>query len=379
EQPKEESDNYEYIHLEGADLLKWNLENIDLNRAHLEGATLGGAHLEDAKLMGTIFNKALLAGAFFTKASLRHASLIEAICWGIHLEGADLYATWLQGANLNKAYLDDKTQFLHCQLDSKTYISSTNIDVAKIDDITKSMLKYSQRRNNWEQSIYRFNIGLYESEGFWRVLWEKFPRIDDRLSKVYAFLPHILMIRGFWWCSNYGYSTWRVICSFIFFALFFAILYFIAGGFDCDWNILEFSCDTGIVENLFRSENGVQLSWPMVFLRAVYFSVVTMTTLGFGDIYAVVNKPLGHVVLMLQVILGYALLGVLITRFAVLFNGDGPTYVPPESLKHKVERKSFLTKIVLIYVALPIIIVAIWKLLIILLKIISTYDGWPIK
>ena len=376
QQPEEKSGNYEYIHLEGADLSKWHLENIDLNKAHLEGITLCAAHLDNAKLMGTKLNSSWLMGAFLTKASLRYASLDNATCWMVHLEGADLYATCLEDANLDKAYLDDKTQFLHCRLNSKTYVSSTNLEVAKIDDITKSMLQYSRRRNNWEQSIYRFNVGLHESEGFWRTLQHKFPRIHDRLSKVYAFLPYVLMIRGFWWCSNYGYSTWRVIFSFIIFALLFAILYFIAGGIDCDWNPLEFSCDTGIVENLFRSGNSVQLSWPMVFLRAVYFSVVTMTTLGFGDIYAVVNKPLGHVVLMLQVILGYALLGVLITRFAVLFNRDGPTYVPPESLKHKVEQKSFRTKILLIYIVLPIIIVTIWQLLKLLIKEIDALCGY---
>ena len=58
--------------------------------------------------------------------------------------------------------------------------------------------------------------------------------------------------------------------------------------------------------------------------HAVYFSVVTMTTLGFGDIAANPDSWIGQTLLMVQVILGYVLLGALITRFAVLFTAGGP-------------------------------------------------------
>jgi hypothetical protein len=49
-----------------------------------------------------------------------------------------------------------------------------------------------------------------------------------------------------------------------------------------------------------------------------------MTTLGFGDMYANKGSIAGHVLLILQVILGYVLLGALVTRFAVLFTAGGP-------------------------------------------------------
>lgn len=61
-----------------------------------------------------------------------------------------------------------------------------------------------------------------------------------------------------------------------------------------------------------------------VLFRPIYFSVVTMTTLGFGDMYARKGSWLGHVLLTMQVILGYVLLGALVTRFAVLFTAGGP-------------------------------------------------------
>ena len=69
------------------------------------------------------------------------------------------------------------------------------------------------------------------------------------------------------------------------------------------------------------------LTW-LVPLRSVYFSIVTMTTLGLGDMYANAHSLFrglfGHILLAVQVILGYVLLGALVTRFAVLFTAGGP-------------------------------------------------------
>lgn len=61
-----------------------------------------------------------------------------------------------------------------------------------------------------------------------------------------------------------------------------------------------------------------------LFLRPIYFSIVTMTTLGFGDMYARKGSWIGHFLLTVQVILGYVLLGAMVTRFAVLFTAGGP-------------------------------------------------------
>jgi hypothetical protein len=46
--------------------------------------------------------------------------------------------------------------------------------------------------------------------------------------------------------------------------------------------------------------------------------------LGFGDVAANPDSWGGQTLLMLQVILGYVLLGALVTRFAVLFTAGGP-------------------------------------------------------
>ena len=58
------------------------------------------------------------------------------------------------------------------------------------------------------------------------------------------------------------------------------------------------------------TEGGAGNEW----IASLYFSIVTLTTLGFGDITP--SSPLGAKVVISQVILGYILLGLLISVLA---------------------------------------------------------------
>ncbi len=113
--------------------------------------------------------------------------------------------------------------------------------------------------------------------------------------------------------SNYGTSTVRIIKSFFWLAGIFAAIYWLCGRF--------FS--PGIIANLFTVD-GVDIPRWLVPFRAIYFSIVTMTTLGFGDMYANSQSFWGHLLLTIQVLFGYVLLGALITRLAIVFTGEGP-------------------------------------------------------
>ena len=125
---------------------------------------------------------------------------------------------------------------------------------------------------------------------------------------------------------DYGISTGRIIFTFFGLALIFANIYYYWGAMD--YYILHYILGVdgqyGFVENLFVYGNGIEVQWWLVPLRTLYFSIVTMTTLGFGDMYANAQSVWGHILLSVQVILGYVLLGALVTRFAVLFTAGGP-------------------------------------------------------
>ena len=139
-------------------------------------------------------------------------------------------------------------------------------------------------------------------------------------------------LRFFWYISDYGTNTTRIISWFLIFSLGFAAAYYLAEYFD-----------NPMVTNLSSAQvadRTIEVSGGMLLLRALYFSVVTMTTLGFGDIHAHPESAWGHVLLMLQVALGYVLLGAIITRLGVAFTSEGPRYENFERKKSKPGKKS---------------------------------------
>jgi uncharacterized membrane protein len=77
------------------------------------------------------------------------------------------------------------------------------------------------------------------------------------------------------------------------------------------------------VDYLFVDANGVKVAWWLVPIRAIHFSVVIMTV-GFTNMHANAHSVWAHILVGLQMILGFVLLGALVTRFAVLFTAGGP-------------------------------------------------------
>lgn len=295
------------------DITEWNkwreknhkeeiwLEGADLQRAHLAGANLEGAHLEGANFNRTYLQRANLSGANLEGVDFTAADMNMALLWCAHLERASLQLTNLQGACLLNAHLEEaeilnahlegadfKTSFIdglglwYCYVDRLTDFRGVGLDNCRIDEGTKYILKYNRRRMNWED----WYIG--ESEKKW-------------VGKTRLLLT--CPVRLFWCLSDYGRSTIRILTVFLALSIVFAVAY---------WAKPDFVIVNGQVGGLTN------------FLHALYFSVVTMTTLGFGDIAANPQSSCGQVLLMLQVFCGYFLLGAIVTRLSILFTAGGP-------------------------------------------------------
>jgi len=282
------------VYLGGAKLDEAHLDGATLSYAHLEGAHLWCAHLKCAKLEGAYLESAdiiaaNLEGADLTAAHLEGASLLEA-----NLEKTNIKGAYIQEADFSRTVVDGRTLVWKCNVDADTKFEGVGLGNIRIYPGTKQLLEYNIRRKNWGE--------WYKNHRFL-----KWP------------------VSGFWWLSDYGLSTWQVIKAFLVFAVVFAVLYYSWGA--VDHYLLKINDRPGLVSNLFVLESGDPVSWCEVPIRALYFSVVTMTTLGFGDMYANVaifsDNPYanlrsgwGHFLLMIQVILGYVLLGALILRGA---------------------------------------------------------------
>jgi hypothetical protein len=202
-----------------------------------------------------------------------------------NLQGVEFGGANLEGADFSRAIVDGGTLIWRCKVNHKTKFEGVVLNAARIYPATRQLLEYNVRRMNWE-AWYRYNK------------WED--NEEDRNVSVRALM---LFIRLFWSFSDYGLRTWRIILWFFGLAFVFALVYW-------GWpSTVMVNCKVSDIRG---------------FLHAFYFSVVTMTTLGFGDIAANPDSLLGQTLLMFQVLLGYVLLAALVTRFAVLFTAGGP-------------------------------------------------------
>lgn len=263
--------NFENTHLRGADLSdaalleanfkRANLEDANLERAKLDEANLEGANLSNTNLNGATLSGASLKGADFTETSLVRVKLHMAC-----LEGTKFHFADLDGSVISHVTIDNQTDFRY-----------SNLKVTRCPSKTRNRLNYNIRRLNWED--------WYREHGV--LSWP---------------------VKAFWWLTDYGTSEARLIGSFFSFAVFFTLLYL---SFPEEIHGISPPFDPGISS--------------LECVRALYFSIVTMTTLGFGDIYAEPGHFAGHIILSFQVLLGYLFLGALITRLGILFQSEGPT------------------------------------------------------
>jgi uncharacterized protein YjbI with pentapeptide repeats len=258
--------------LRDANLMEADLEDGNLCHAYLEGADLRNSNLKH-----TDFNQAHLEGADIRKANLKNACF-----YGAHLEKTDISYTNLAGADFETAIVNGGTRVWKCKVDISTNFRAIGLENVCIDPGTKQLLEYNIRRMNWEE-------------------WYK----EHRILK--------WPVRLFWCFSDYGISTWRIIGWFLGLALVFAAIYYLWGRM----------VPPGIVDYLFADGNGAKIAWWLVPIRAIHFSVVIMTV-GFTNMHANAHSFWAHILVSLQMILGFVLLGALITRFAVLFTAGGP-------------------------------------------------------
>ncbi len=246
------------------DMTEWNQWRKDNPKEEiiLESAYFKKWHLESAN-----FNDAKLKRAKFNFAYVKNCTFIDA-----NLESAIFYKAHLQCSNLRTVLTNGQTSFWQSDVDRATDFSGVALGSVRINPQIKLLLEYNIRRKNWGK-------------------WYK----EHRILK--------WPVKLFWSFSDYGRSTWRIISWFFGLALAFALVYWLVP------NCVKVYGNVGDIRG---------------YWHALYFSIVTMTTLGFGDIAANPDSWLGQTLLMIQVILGYVLLGALITRFAVLFTAGGP-------------------------------------------------------
>lgn len=252
--------------------LKKQMEELARSGACLHGLQLQGADLEDVDLV----NRGCNEGFDLSYSDFYHA----------HLKGAHLFGLKLQHGSLMKADLSEAN--LHCCDFEDTNLLGVKWYNARIDSmhIGKQLLQeriaFKERRrrqnaeavDNFEQceEIYRDlrkaaeTQGLFEMGGYFIHKELTMRRFQYPILSARRFVSKFIDI----FCG-YGEKPLNVILFSILFIFICAGFYFMLG-VNAAGGEVGFDPSVGWGEN-FRS-----------FLTSVYYSVVTFTTLGYGDI-----------------------------------------------------------------------------------------------
>ncbi len=289
--------NLKEAHFTGADLKGGflsdaNLELADLTEADLSGAFLKGANLENSNLYG-----ATLKGAFLLEANLKWAHLTEADFTEANLIDSDMSGANLIGANFKEADL------------SAANLADAFIEGFKINNTNLiNVIWVEKRPDNKGGDLSRIRCTLHELVQIKNYYQEmgNFSLADafyvEQMERIQRLIPkseRTLLNRtgyGFWkLSSNYGVSLVRWQLLFFSMATFFGSLY---------WKF-----------DLVRYSN--HPADPVTGFSNFYFSFITITTLGFGDIIA--KKGIGEFVVTVEVLIGYMMLVVLMGIFTKKF------------------------------------------------------------
>jgi len=274
--------------LHAAILSNANLREANLIRAELSTTNLSGADLRFAHLSGADLRQADLSGADLRSAQLGAANLQNAI-----LKGADLWVANLNGADLTDANLEDTNLI-------RTSLHSTNLTRANLynADLRDADLQAANLEHSGLIGITyerRFMRGKYQGiRGVESSFGDAIFRRDaldqdyiDTMTSRWRRSPMIVVL-WLWSLIDYGRSLGRI--------LWIAALFVVAFGF-------VYAVQPEAVTYTVGFHN-----W----FTPYYSSLVTFTSLGFSNDVAALNG-LGQALLTMEVLLGYFILGVLIS------------------------------------------------------------------
>ncbi len=245
--------------LSGADLTNAQLEEVDGANAGFGMACLRGARLFGAKLEGASFSKSDLTGADLRCAALAGARFRES-----NLSGCDFTSADLTGADLTQALVPDA--------------SFRNVEIRD----ARLRALYGFDRADWiGVDIHSINFaGAYRLRRF--VIDQNYLKEFRESSRASKWMYYL------WWAtSDCGRSLTR-------------------WGL---WILFLTVCFAGIYSTV-----GVDFGPHRTPLSPLYFSVITFTTLGYGDVLPVTT--IGQSVAMIEVLFGYVMLGGLLSIFS---------------------------------------------------------------
>ena len=312
--------------LSGADLTHADLRDAQLQKANLAGANLlltdfSGADLSDADLSHTTSDQEVELGHVrrgprFKDTNLTRANLTGARCVGSDFSGSDLTEAQLREviaplanlSNLKAVDLDLSKADLQGANLSNSNLSETRFRAAHLEraDLNHAILSDADLRGA-DLRAANLDNAMVDGVRYDRAARFKGVRVHSSYgsSRFRRFAMDQDFIEEFKESNRFKYWLWlaltdcgrsisRVVIWSAVITILFSGVYFLLGA------------------DAFSVANQAGLGWSPY--TTLYYSVVTFTTLGFGDITP--NSPLAATLVMVEVIVGYVMLGTLISILA---------------------------------------------------------------
>ena len=208
-----------------------------------------------------------------------------------------------------EAHFSETIVFNHSKFLGKTDFTSARFAIAaSYRDVSYTPNTIWQSlHNKWKRTPEQPTEFYLDSEDINEVLNPFFKRYVADQQFIRAFKEKNPFWAQVWrWSSDYGRSLalWALWSLLI--ALSFSLMYMPGPSWFPEW----------LQERMpqFHQVTGTDMGLPLTFWKSFYFSIVTFTTLGFGDVVA--DNTLARILVTLEVIFGYVMLGGLISIFA---------------------------------------------------------------
>jgi uncharacterized protein YjbI with pentapeptide repeats len=248
-----------------------DLREADLRAAYCYISDFSGASLSGAKL----------ADANLERANIANNDLSELDFSGANLNGANLQGSDLTGANLSGAAM------IHTNLQGAT-LSGANVSGASMQSANFADAKVDGIRYDRKARFRGIRVGsCYGSSRF-----RRYAEDQDYIEEFKEAHPYSYAL----WLglTDCGRSMTRVMLWSAGLAIVFGLIFYSLG------------------EDAFDISHTESLGWSP--FTMMYYSVVTFTTLGFGDITP--RTWVAAALVMVEVVTGYLMLGILISILA---------------------------------------------------------------
>ncbi len=238
-------------------------------------------------------------GFIFINANLYKANFENAHCFKLDLSGSSLMKANFKNANLHCANLKDcnllGTNFEGAKLENVQWDREIIQErAAKKETSLENQIDYYQQAEEIYRNLRRIAEydGLFETAGYF---FQKEMQMRRMKMPMYSFKRIFSKVVDF--SCGYGERPLKIISLSILVIILFSVVFSFTGIYYED-KIQAISFDNSLTQNL------------LVFANSLYFSVVTFTTLGYGDIlpigitklFAAIEAILGGFILAIFVI-----------------------------------------------------------------------------